>query len=107
MDALESLDVVELENNEVSNNTAQLWVDLYKPHKYLELLSDEGTNRTLLKWLKLWDKLVFNKSSKVRDFVKPFFQRNDLNTTLDDYGRPQQKVVLLCGPPGLGLFLLS
>jgi chromosome transmission fidelity protein 18 len=27
-------------------------------------LSDDGTNRTLLRWLKLWDKLVFGKEKK-------------------------------------------
>lgn len=43
------------------DNTADLWVQKYKPNKYLDLLSDESTNRTLLHWLKLWDKVVFNK----------------------------------------------
>lgn len=27
----------------------------------MDLLSDESTNRILLNWLKLWDKIVFNK----------------------------------------------
>lgn len=43
------------------DNTAELWVQKYKPNKYLDLLSDESTNRMLLHWLKLWDKVVFNK----------------------------------------------
>lgn len=46
--------------NEI-DNTAELWVQKYKPIKYLDLLSDESTNRVLLHWLKLWDKVVFNK----------------------------------------------
>ena len=29
------------------------------------MLSDDGLNRTLLKWLKLWDKLVFDKEVKL------------------------------------------
>lgn len=85
-----------------------LWVDLYKPRKYWELLSDESTNRTLLRWIKLWDKCVFNRKPKVKpvnneqtdNFNK--FKKLELNTTLDDTGRPEHKVALLCGPPGLG-----
>lgn len=38
-----------------------LWVEKYRPKKYLDLLSDETTNRSLLSWLKMWDKVVFNK----------------------------------------------
>jgi len=34
----------------------RLWVDKYKPRKYIDLLSDEMTNRSLLYWLKMWDK---------------------------------------------------
>lgn len=44
---------------ELSDN--KLWVDVYRPKRYIELLSDEGTNRALLKWLKMWDKIVFNR----------------------------------------------
>eukprot|EP00850_Spirogloea_muscicola_P010707 SM000064S19729 [mRNA] locus=s64:153757:161302:- [translate_table: standard] len=38
---------------------AQLWVDKYTPQAFTELLSDEQTNREVLKWLKDWDGLVF------------------------------------------------
>ncbi|XP_030384049.1 chromosome transmission fidelity protein 18 homolog [Scaptodrosophila lebanonensis] len=41
--------------------TEGLWVDKYKPRKYIDLLSDEMTNRSLLYWLKMWDKVVFGK----------------------------------------------
>ncbi|KAH8240882.1 hypothetical protein KR026_006667 [Drosophila bipectinata] len=39
----------------------RLWVDKYKPRRYIDLLSDEMTNRSLLYWLKMWDKVVFGK----------------------------------------------
>lgn len=85
-----------------------LWVDLYKPSKYMELLSDETTNRTMLKWMKLWDKVVFRKKPKIKTAntesyegkFKPFSLENMLK--LDDNGTPEYKVALLCGPPGLG-----
>lgn len=53
-----------MENN--IDNTAELWVQKYKPNRYLDLLSDESTNRMLLHWLKLWDKVVFNKEINKR-----------------------------------------
>lgn len=104
-----------MELTEVStsiDDNKSLWVDLYKPRKYFELLSDESTNRVLLRWLKLWDKVVFNirpklKSIKINEkkignnnFNK--FKRQELSLELDEDGRPQYKVALLCGPPGLG-----
>ncbi|KAK9695050.1 ATPase family associated with various cellular activities (AAA) [Popillia japonica] len=90
-----------------------LWVDLYKPRKYYELLSDESTNRTLLRWLKLWDKIVFNIKPKVKPMkvnekeINNKFKKRDLPLELDEHGRPQYKVALLCGPPGLGKTTLA
>lgn len=31
-----------------------LWVDKYAPSSYIELLSDEKTNREVLTWIKAW-----------------------------------------------------
>ncbi|XP_076264817.1 chromosome transmission fidelity protein 18 homolog [Rhynchophorus ferrugineus] len=98
---------------EETNHDNQLWVELYKPRKYFELLSDESTNRTILRWIKLWDKVVFNRNPKIKvtpvvtDNKKRFFNFNELNTKLDEHGRPENKVVLLCGPPGLGKTTLA
>lgn len=49
-------DVVAVEEKE-----QELWVEKYRPQKYMDLLSDETTNRSLLQWLKLWDKVVFGR----------------------------------------------
>lgn len=97
----------DIEMLESDKQDKQLWVDLYKPKKYLELLSDEGTNRTMLRWMKLWDKVVFHRNPKIKvaKADKPFqyrFKMLELNTDLDEHGRPYHKVALLCGPPGLG-----
>jgi hypothetical protein len=37
----------------------QLWVDKYAPQSFLDLLSDDKTNRNILSWLKEWDPYVF------------------------------------------------
>lgn len=105
-----------------------LWVEKYRPKKYLDLLSDETTNRSLLSWVKLWDKVVFNRTFNVKALAsaaapnsfnkktgkfEPFgnlrkkSRAATLNTDVDDKGRPMQKVALLCGPPGLGKTTLA
>ncbi|XP_058126500.1 chromosome transmission fidelity protein 18 homolog [Anopheles ziemanni] len=119
-----------------SESGSVLWVEKYRPRRYIDLLSDETTNRSLLQWLKLWDKAVFNREpKKAKDANKPQHQqqqlnsfnkrtgrfesnggwvkgggrkpRSTLNTELDENGCPVQKVALLCGPPGLGKTTLA
>lgn len=109
MDSLETVNSDdELSIIQQIDENKQLWADLYKPRKYLELLSDESTNRIMLRWMKLWDKVVFNRKPKIKP-MKPedshknkFFKKQELNTKLDEHDRPEHKVALLCGPPGLG-----
>ncbi|KAM9599424.1 chromosome transmission fidelity protein 18 homolog isoform 2-T2 [Morphnus guianensis] len=105
-----------------------LWVDKFTPRRYLELLSDDYTNRCLLKWLKLWDTVVFGKENAVKKanpsakahppFNQPKEQQNKwktkvqlteeiLEAELDQHKRPKYKVALLCGPPGLGKTTLA
>ncbi|CAH1273627.1 CHTF18 [Branchiostoma lanceolatum] len=94
-----------------------LWVDKFTPSNYTELLSDEGTNRTLLTWLKLWDTAVFGRERKVKkksaDQKKGPFNwlakrmEEELVQDEDGWKRPQKKVALLCGPPGLGKTTLA
>lgn len=52
--------------NELTNNSNDSWMELYRPRNYLDLLSEENINRTLLHWLKLWDKAVFNREVKIK-----------------------------------------
>jgi len=109
----------------------QLWVEKYRPRSYMELLSDDGTNRSLLYWLKLWDKIVFNREVKKRKRPAPpsgglgssggkfskkpasLGQKNkegnqsklyeeEEEEEVDENGRPKRRAALLHGPPGLG-----
>lgn len=104
-----------------------LWVDKFAPQHYTELLSDDFTNRCLLKWLKLWDLVVFGQerpARKPRPSVEPVRVGKEaiasskwksheqvleemLEAELDPSQRPRQKVALLCGPPGLGKTTLA
>nr|XP_051697419.1 chromosome transmission fidelity protein 18 homolog [Oryctolagus cuniculus] len=105
----------------------RLWVDEFTPRCYRELLSDDFTNRCLLKWLKLWDAVVFGHDRplrKPRPSVEPVRAGREapapgkwksheqvleamLEAELDASQRPRQKVALLCGPPGLGKTTLA
>ncbi|KAJ6646390.1 Chromosome transmission fidelity protein 18 like [Pseudolycoriella hygida] len=95
-----------------------LWVEKYRPKRYLDLLSDESTNRNLLKWIKMWDKIVFQRDIDVKSLKKETVkfqqfknfrrkERNTLNSDYDAHGRPIQKIALLCGAPGLGKTTLA
>ncbi|XP_044203351.1 chromosome transmission fidelity protein 18 homolog [Thunnus albacares] len=111
---------------------SRLWVDRFSPRHYTELLSDDFTNRCLLKWLKMWDTVVFGKERKSRpvrsDRQAPNQNSSKPNQTnqnpnrfkskiemteelleaeLDQYKRPKFKVAMLSGPPGLGKTTLA
>ncbi|CAF92729.1 unnamed protein product, partial [Tetraodon nigroviridis] len=111
---------------------SRLWVDRFSPRHYTELLSDDFTNRCLLKWLKLWDGVVFGRERKARP-ARPDRQaagqssskpnqagqnpnrfkskvemtEEILEAELDQHKRPKFKVALLSGPPGLGKTTLA
>ncbi|KAL6110944.1 chtf18 [Pungitius sinensis] len=117
---------------DTEGQTSRLWVDRFSPQQYTELLSDDFTNRCLLKWLKLWDTVVFGRERKSRpvrsdrqapnlDSFKPnqanlnanrFKSKMEvteelLEAELDQFKRPKFKVALLSGPPGLGKTTLA
>ncbi|XP_059632203.1 uncharacterized protein LOC132274873 [Cornus florida] len=135
----------------------KLWVDKYAPNSFMELLSDEQTNREVLLWLKQWDSCVFGseirtttddvlnslrrhssvaqhqklsgrnffgknrenreprlheETSKVHNYLDQ--ENNDSKGIQESWskklkgsGPPEQKILLLCGSPGLGKTTLA
>ena len=108
----------------------RLWVDTHTPTEFSHLLSDERTNREVLRALRSWDPYVFKRaapplpSSQVA-FLKKIEEekkKNGISNTDRRFGKKQQingsndasseastndtrpdpsnRVILLCGPPG-------
>lgn len=70
-------------NTQCGKDAGDLWVEKYTPRKYTELLSDDGTNRFVLKWLKLWDQVVFG-------IEKPKKESEKENMMMPGGGKDQQ-----------------
>uniref|UniRef100_A0A672MRL9 Chromosome transmission fidelity protein 18 homolog n=1 Tax=Sinocyclocheilus grahami TaxID=75366 RepID=A0A672MRL9_SINGR len=119
---------VDGDSGEDEGLSSRLWVDQFSPQHYTDLLSDDFTNRCLLKWLKLWDTVVFGRERKPRSTpadvrsnftnaqnqnqsqrfkTKSQMTEEILEAELDQYKRPKFKVALLSGPPGLGKTTLA
>ena len=76
---------------DANNNESMLWVEKFRPKNFIQLLSDDGTNRTLLRWLKLWDKVVFNKEIKR---IKSQSINNESETKNDLTAKPSATEVI-------------
>jgi chromosome transmission fidelity protein 18 len=70
-----------------------MWTEKYRAKKFTDLVGDERTHRSVLRWLKGWDRIVFPGSGKLLKGAK----KGD-----DHEEQRHRKVLLLTGPPGLG-----
>ena len=52
----------------------QLWIDKYSSKGYIDLLTDEMSNRKVLTWLKSWDTVVYPDRAKV-NLAPPDFKK--------------------------------
>ncbi|BGO88999.1 Chromosome transmission fidelity protein 18 [Rhodotorula toruloides] len=95
------------------------WTDRYRPKRFVDLLGDERVHRTALLWLEEWDACVFKSTSKATAAVEWKRERSKKRAregtsgaggseggfeeaAPDPYGLPQEKILLLPDPPGLG-----
>lgn len=92
--------------------STQLWVDKYQAGKFLDLLTDEQTNRNVLTWLKSWDEVVFPEKRKPQKLKAPEQEKKRQNSFFRnqvDFKAPEEifnlhnkRVIMLYGPPGTG-----
>ncbi|KAG7744675.1 hypothetical protein KL911_005306 [Ogataea haglerorum] len=73
--------------NDSKPSTYKLWTEKYRPSGFLDLVGNERTNRQILQWINQWNQVVFGK---------PCTETNDF------YNRPDKRVLLIHGPPGIG-----
>ncbi|XPS78232.1 Chromosome transmission fidelity protein 18 [Ascochyta lentis] len=84
--------------SEKSNRTL-MWTEKYRARKFTDLVGDERTHRSVLRWLKGWDPIVFPGSGK----AKPKSAKKDF----EEEEQKHRKILLLTGPPGLGKTTLA
>ena len=82
-----------------SNQARVLWTEKYRAVKFTDLVGDERSHRTVLRWLKSWDHIVF-PGQAVRAVKKRPFGENVEESQ-------HRKILMLHGPPGLGKTTLA
>jgi chromosome transmission fidelity protein 18 len=73
-----------------------MWVDRYKPTKFMDLVGEERVHREIMAWVKEWDVCVFNRrrpKGLKRPKHKFFGADREAKKNDDEYGRPYEKVI--------------
>ena len=133
----------EQENGPSISRFEELWVNKYQPKNFTELLSDERSNREVLKWVHSWnDKkpkapagsasgtnakqsdsgsgnahMLFHSGTKAGDKksdggagkagARPGNTKDGRKKWRSRFDNADAKVILLCGPPGMGKTTLA
>ncbi|KAF2837359.1 hypothetical protein M501DRAFT_995968 [Patellaria atrata CBS 101060] len=87
-------------SSEMKPNRTLMWTEKYRARKFTDLIGDERTHRSVLRWLKGWDQVIFPGSERSR----PKSRKSD---GLPQEERVHRKILMLTGPPGLGKTTLA
>jgi hypothetical protein len=100
---------------------SDLWVDKHAPASFPHLLSDERTNREVLRTLRAWDPYVFGRDPPSRPTSHMSYNQQQQGqvesksnkgdngfksdrSSMDKRPEESQRVILLSGPPGVGTY---
>ena len=83
-----------------ANPQNQMWTEKYRARKFTDLVGDERTHRSVLRWLKSWDPVVFPGSAKPK-------ARKACGEDESEGRTQHRKILMLTGQPGLGKTTLA
>ncbi|AMD22916.1 HHR147Cp [Eremothecium sinecaudum] len=87
----------------------RLWVEKWRPRKFLDLVGNEKNNRRVMRWLRQWSPVVFGEMlpsdpmlARLQQYRSEGAQNMMIEKELDPLHRPSKRILLIHGPPGVG-----